>query len=250
MQPYKPTRRSSSIAPILIRGALVVASTLILFLIVDSIVDAIRVPVLRGLPIVESLSSRRQLVARIVELEEEREASRIAREEADMLRKENESLKAELGRQTGISSGVLARVLTVPNRSFYDTIMIDVGASEGVVVGQFVYAFGSILLGTITEVQDHRATVQLFSAPGKQTAGTAEGSDLSITLIGRGAGEYEVRMPRDLGFTLGELISYQSIETAVLAKIEHIATDPRDPFQRLLAKVPVNLNALKFVTVR
>ncbi len=250
MQPYKPTRRSSSIIPILIRGGLVVVATILLFLIIGSIVDAIRVPSLRGPALLQSLSSRKNLLKHIADLEQEKESSRVLREEAAMLRKENESLKMQLGRRVHTSEGVLARVLTLPNRSFYDTIIVDVGSADGVTVEQFVFAFDTILIGTITDVQDHRSTVQLFSAPGRQTSGTAEGSDLSITLIGRGSGEYEVRMPRDLSFTLGELISYQSMETAVLAKIEHIATDPRDPFQRLLAKAPVNLAALKFVMVR
>ena len=129
-------------------------------------------------------------------------------------------------------------------------MVIDAGSAEGVSEGAVAYAFDSIALGTVASLDSHRAVIQLYSSPGRQTSGTAEGSETTITLIGRGGGEYEVRMPRDMHFSIGELISYQSIESAILAKIERIATDPRDPFQRLLAKAPVNLNALKWVIVR
>lgn len=195
------------------------------------------------------LLSKRDLIVKINELETTIASYDERLLQTSLLEEENNTLKAELGREQ-MSGGVLARVVTPPKRSLYDTMVIDAGAREGINEGAMVYAFGSVAIGTIRSVEESRATVELFSAPGRETTGTAEGSDVAITLIGRSAGEYEVRMPRDLSFVIGETISLQSIHTAVLARIEKIATDPRDPFQRLLAKAPVNLNALKFVIVR
>jgi hypothetical protein len=57
-------------------------------------------------------------------------------------------------------------------------------------------------------------------------------------------------LPRDVPFNVGETVSLQSVQVASLAVVEKVVTDPRDPFQRLLAKVPVNLQALKFVVVK
>lgn len=249
MQPYKPYNHSRSIGAPIARAGLVLVAVTLLFLIVDALVTAVHVPSLRSGGVRHVLSSKRDLLRTIEEQDATIASLRIAEETSAMLRKENESLKKELGRSVG-EKGVVARVLTLPNRNFYDTVIIDAGREEGVVEGQLVYAFDTVVLGTVVETTNHRSTVELFSAPGKQTSGTSEGSDLSITLIGRGAGEYEVRMPRDVQFTLGEIISYQSMESVVLARIEHIATDPRDPFQKLFAKIPVNLNTLKFVMVR
>ena len=250
MQPYKTTRRSPLTARYLVKGALVVVSSILFFLIISAVFKMIRTPSLHKPLLSEQLSSKKALIAKIDMLQQSIGESMIANQEAEMLRRENDALKTELGRTVTHGAGVLARVLTLPNRSFYDTIIVDAGRYEGITEGDMAYAFDSILLGTVTDVREHQATVQLFSAPGRQTAGTAEGTDVAITLIGRGAGEYEVRMPRDVQFVIGELISYQSVGVAILAKIEHIATDPRDPFQRLLAKAPVNLAALKFVMVR
>lgn len=146
--------------------------------------------------------------------------------------------------------GKLAHVLTEPNRSFYDTIVIDGGSTIGIHEGQIAYAFDSVALGTVSAVTPTTATVLLYSAPERETPGTSVGSDVTVTLIGRGGGEYEVRMPRDVRFEVGGMIAQQSINVANLARIEKIVTDPRDPFQRLLAKAPVNLQALKWVIIR
>jgi cell shape-determining protein MreC len=158
-------------------------------------------------------------------------------------------LKAEFGRSDHIK-GVLARVVVPPNRSIYDTIIIDAGVDEGITIGQNVFAFGSIAIGTISDVSTNSSTVSLFSASGRQTAGTTTGSDIAVTLIGRGAGEYEVRMPRDIVFEQGGGISTQSLGVHTIATIQKIVTDPRDPFQRLLAKAPVNLQTMKWVIVK
>ncbi|MEK7227937.1 MAG: rod shape-determining protein MreC [Patescibacteria group bacterium] len=196
-----------------------------------------------------STYSKQSLLKKVIALQSELDAKNASLVSLSTLEKENESIKAELERE-GAIKGTLARVVVPPNRSIYDTLVIDIGSDENVAVGQGVYAFGSVALGTISEVLEHSSTVLLYSASNRQTSGTVTGSDLSVTLIGRGAGEYEVRMPRDIVFEQGGVISQQSLSVHPLATIEKIITDARDPFQRLLAKIPVNLQTLKWVVVK
>lgn len=196
-----------------------------------------------------ALWSKRALMSRVVELETTLASYDARLSELALLTEENNALKAQLGR-TPLLQGTLAHVLTLPNRSFYDTITIDAGRSEGIREEQTAYAFGEIALGTISSVSEHSATVLLLSAPQRQSAGTAVGTNVAVTLIGRGSGEYEVRMPRDVHFEVGNQIAYQSVDAVIVATVERIVTDPRDPFQRLLAKAPVNLQALKWVVVK
>ncbi len=196
-----------------------------------------------------AFSSRRALISRINELENTLESQNLAQQTVARIETENQELKAELGRLPE-SKGVLAHVLTIPNRSIYGTFLVDAGAIEGVNIGQVAYAFGTIALGTVTSVTEQSATIELYSTAGRETSGTAEGSQVAVTLVGRGAGEYEVRMPRNVPFDIGSVISEQSATSAILATVEKVITDPRDPFQRLLAKAPVNLQALKWVIIR
>lgn len=194
--------------------------------------------------------SKQSLIKKVVSLQttlDKKNASLIA---LSSLEKENENLKAEFGRSFDKNKGVLARVIFTPNRSLYDTMILDAGSFEGIKEGQIVYAFGDIALGTVSDVQEKSSTVLLYSSPNRETVGNITGSNIAVTLIGRGAGEYEVRMPRDISFEQGGIISAQSLEVHTLATIQKIVTDPRDPFQRLLAKAPVNLQTLKWVIVK
>ncbi len=250
MQPFKRSRRNSSLASIFFRVAGIVLLCVVLIFLFRSVLRNAPGVALQTENVLDQFSSKSELLDKIALLENTIQSYQQGTNEVALIREENESLKRELGRSDVEQKGILARVLTAPNRSFYDTIIVDIGTDQGVTEGQIAFAFDSIALGTVTEVGKNRSKVQLFSAPQRETSGTAEGSDVTITLIGRGAGEYEVRMPRDVSFAVGELISHQSISFAILAKVEKIVTDPRDPFQRLLAKAPVNLNTLKFVIVK
>ncbi len=195
-------------------------------------------------------NSKQSLIKKVLALQSELDSKSASLAILDALQKENQTLKNELGRNVDTHRGTLARVIVPPNRSLYDTLVIDIGYEEGIFVGQNVYAFGSVALGTISDTSAHNATVLLYSSPNRETIGSVSGSDLSVTLIGRGAGEYEVRMPRDIVFEQGGVITDQTIGVHPLATILKIITDPRDPFQKLLAKAPVNLQTLKYVVVR
>ncbi len=195
-------------------------------------------------------NSKQSLIKKILALQSEIDANKASLISLDALDKENQKLKSELGRDISGHKGVMARVIVPPNRSLYDTLTLDIGHEEGAFVGQNVYAFDSIALGTISDTKAHSSTVLLYSSPNRETVGSVSGSDLTVTLIGRGAGEYEVRMPRDIVFEQGGVITEQTLKLNTIAVIQKIVTDPRDPFQRLLAKVPVNLQTLKYVVVK
>ncbi|HWC57443.1 MAG TPA: rod shape-determining protein MreC [Candidatus Paceibacterota bacterium] len=252
MSSFKPkryTHRQSLLRSLAGVGATVAGILLLWFVAQKIFYTTRRIPPIDTATLPDMLLSKRALVKKIASLQATIDANTAALVTAEELRTENDQLKAALGR-TPVPTGVLAHVMTPPNRSFYDTMLIDAGTDDGVNVGQVVYTFDTIALGTVTAVAPDHATVLLFSAPGQTTSGSAQGSNVAVTLIGRGGGEYEVRIPRDVNFSVGDVVTYQSVPTAVIAQIAQIITDPRDPFQRLIAKAPVNLQTLKWVTVR
>lgn len=251
MSQFNTQNRKRSRRPMLVGGVVGIVAIGIIWLIVRSLSARIitSVPTVTGDQVSHAFLSKRALMSRVTELETTIASYDAQLSNLALLEHENAALKAELGR--GIEpKGKLAHVLTEPNRSFYDTLIIDGGSDSGIHEGQIAYAFDSVALGTISAVTPTTATVLLYSAPERETPGTSVGTDVTVTLIGRGGGEYEVRMPRDVRFEVGGMIAQQSIHVANLARIEKIVTDPRDPFQRLLAKAPVNLQALKWVIVR
>jgi cell shape-determining protein MreC len=254
MRRYSPKRKKplaiKAVNPWVLRASVVIG-VLVLIVVATIVVKKVfgKTSPVYGGTIAQHLESKSALISKVNEQQSTLTAYDAEITTLRQLQNENAALKAELGRST-TNKGILAHVVTLPNRSFYDTILIDAGSAEGIHVGSVVYAFNSVALGTVSDVTDHTATVSLYSAAGRQTAGTAVNSDVAVTLVGRGGGEYEVQLPRDVPFSVGDMVSLQSVQVASLAVVEKIITDPRDPFQRLLAKVPVNLQALKFVVVK
>lgn len=164
-----------------------------------------------------------------------------------VLQKENDDLKNILGRNKD-ADVILATILARPGRTLYDTLVLDVG--EGMVsVGDMVFAYGTIPLGTISEVLSKTSKVTLYSTPGVQTEGMISDTNTAVILIGRGNNAFSVKVPRELAITDGTLITLPHISLHILAKAREVVSDPRDPEKIALLEGLVNMREIKFVTV-
>ena len=165
------------------------------------------------------------------------------------LSQENADLKSAMNR-TSTANFTLAAVISKPPHSMYDTIIIDGGSKNGFVTGQVVYADGQNPIGTIDQVLPTSAIVRLYSAPGQQTDARLSPSNIDVTIVGRGGGDFSATVPRDLVVTDGATVVTKDIDQSVLAVYKKITSDSRDPFQTLLLVSPINVNGLAFVEVR
>jgi cell shape-determining protein MreC len=169
--------------------------------------------------------------------------------ERDTLARENADLKLLLHRNTTFRL-TLAAVIDKPPHSVYDTLIIDGGSSAGFGIGQTVYANGSTPIGTIEALLSGSATVRLYSAPGQETPVRLSPSNVDITIVGRGGGNYSATIERGISVEEGATVVTKDINPAVVAVFKKITSDDRDPFQTLLFAAPVNINELSFVQVR
>ena len=162
---------------------------------------------------------------------------------------ENIGLKEILGRKNEKTSMVLATILSKPNQSIYDTLVVDVGAKQGIKIGDTVFAFGNIPVGRISEIYPSSSRIILFSNAGEKTQAIISGKDIFMELVGRGGGNFEMILPRDLTLQKGDQIVLPGINPYVLAIVQTIISDPRNPFTKALLTSPVNIQELKFVEV-
>lgn len=169
--------------------------------------------------------------------------------ERDMLARENADLKQTLGR-TNSAHFILAAVIAKPPHSIYDTLIIDGGTSIGLSVGQIVYANGETPIGFIQAVTANTATVELYSASGEKFDARLSPSNIDVTLIGRGGGNFSATVTHDVVIPDGAIVVTKEIHPYTVALFQKITSDPRDPFQTLLLSAPVNINELSFVEVR
>jgi cell shape-determining protein MreC len=167
----------------------------------------------------------------------------------DLLRAENESLKEILGRKKDERKMVLSAILAKPNQSAYDTLVIDAGENEGIKAGNTVFALGDIPIGRVGEVMPDNSKIILFSSAGEKTQAIIGGNNVFYELTGRGGGNFEMILPRDITVQAGEQAVMPGIYPYVLAKAETTISDPRDPFTKALFVSPVNIQELRFVEI-
>ncbi|MEK7140404.1 MAG: rod shape-determining protein MreC [Patescibacteria group bacterium] len=172
---------------------------------------------------------------------------------------ENLKIREILGRKAEGDKMILAAILGKPNRSPYDTLVIDAGIREGIKNGDLVFALSSIPIGRVAEVYSSSAKVVLFSSWGEKTEvvislGRSQmgeaGQDIFMEVIGRGGGNFEMILPRDLVLENGTEMLLPGIDSLVLGIAETIISDPRDAFQKVLLVSPVNVQELRFVEVK
>jgi cell shape-determining protein MreC len=168
---------------------------------------------------------------------------------------ENASLKEILNRlptQTGKNpktNMVLSAILSKPNQSIYDTLVIDAGANALIKEGNIVFALGNVPIGRVALVYTNSSKVILFSNPGEKTEVVISGKDIFMQVVGRGGGNFEMIMPKDFVLQKGDQVVMPGINNYVLAIVQTIISDPRDPFTKALLTSPVNIQEQKFVEI-
>lgn len=170
---------------------------------------------------------------------------------------ENIKLKEILGRKNEGTVMTLASIISKPNQSLYDTLVIDAGEAEGIKEGSMVFAFGDIPIGRVSIVYPHSSKIVLFSSSGERTQAFIgsksspddKSGDLLLELVGRGGGNFEMIIPRDLILQKGDLAVWPGMHTYPLAIFETVISDPRDPLTKALFVSPVNIQELKFVQI-
>jgi len=168
----------------------------------------------------------------------------------DILSKENEQLKELLGRIAPTTDFTLATILTKPNRSPYDTVVVDIGSDGGITTGMRVYADAHIPLGVVSEVYKDSSLVTLYSNPKYITEAVLQQSNTSVELIGRGGGNFEMIIPQDLSSSQGEQVVLPGLNTEVVAIIDGILSAPTDPIKKVILRSPVNVQSLKWVQIK
>jgi cell shape-determining protein MreC len=157
-------------------------------------------------------------------------------------------LKELLGR-TVFTNTILGAVLVRPNVSLYDTFVIDIGAREGISVGDLIVVSGDTIMGTISEVYNTTSKVKLFSTPGEITRVTIGASAISADAEGRGGGNFQAKLPRDVDVEEGDSVIMPGITQKLFGVVEKVVSNPTDPFKTILFKNPINSAEIEWVQV-
>jgi len=194
------------------------------------------------------LSSKSSLVISIREMEEELRALKSDQFKLSILEKENEELKSLLGRESD-EKIVLGRILSKGLNSPHNTLIIDLGV-KFVQKNNPVLTEQDILIGFIDEVYKNTSKVRLLSAPGAKYPVEIGDNNIVAEASGKGGGNFEIVLPRGVDIKIGDAIISPNLDIEILGIVEWIDTRPQNSFQKIMFKSPVNINELKWVTVK
>lgn len=169
-----------------------------------------------------------------------------------ILKDENIALKEMMGRTSSKHSFLLANILAKPDLSPYDTVVVDTGTNLAVTVGSVVYGNGNLPMGEVSKVMASTSLVTLYSNPGKVTNATLDGSNNSVELVGRGGGNFEMKIPQESVANKGQFVVLPNSTTVtpeIIAIVEEVTGAPSDPYKTVLLRSPINIQDLKWVEI-
>lgn len=145
--------------------------------------------------------------------------------------------------------GILASVYLRPPVSPYDVLGIDQGVAEGVREGMTVLGPGGTPIGRVSEVEESRARVVLYSSVGVSTEGWAGAQKVPVTLTGLGAGAFRASVPREAGVVVGDGVYVPAAGAAPIGSVVSIDSDPSSPIVELHVRPYTNPFSLTWVSV-
>ena len=166
---------------------------------------------------------------------------------------ENAILRSQLGRNPA-EHMVLAGVLLHAPAVAYDTLLIDAGKVEGIAPGDLVYAGGTTLVGSVSEVYDESARVELLSTPGRTyqaflRSGNALSAAIPISVEGQGAGSMRAQVPASTNVSRGDQVIFPGVAGDFAGLVSYVDIDASQSFKTLYLTMPVNPQSLEFVEV-
>lgn len=197
------------------------------------------------------LKDKQDLLYKNKRLLEEINRLKLASIETEVLRQENKDFRRLLNRDTKREL-IVAAILTRPNRTLYDTFIVDVGRRDGVIKGERVFGVGNVAIGSVESVYARTSLISLYSTPGRSTKvllGSVGNELVSAKAVGRGGGDFEIRIPRGIKILKGDAIFSPELDSGIFGTIGEITALPTDSFQTILFSSPINIQSIRMVTI-
>lgn len=188
------------------------------------------------------------LIKEKMDLEAEVTSLKLKEIDYDVLLKENQELKDQIGRSAD-KNLIFARVLSRPPKSPYDTFVIDIGSNQGVVQADRVYLSENVIIGVIKTVTSNTSLVELFSSGNNKQEAILSRTGASYILTGKGGANFQIEVPKDSDVLWGDIFLYPGINSSVIGSVYYIDTNSQSSFKTIYIRIPGNVFQSKSVFV-
>lgn len=145
------------------------------------------------------------------------------------------------------SAYIISRPPSIP----YDILALSKGSEEGIQEGDYVGVMhnGQVsVIGSVHAVFPKTAQVVLFSSPDTSHSVVHMPSNTTLSLLGKGGGEFALDVPRDMQIDVGDVFS-DAVTRLPVATVVSLRRDERDPLQTIYAQLPLSLAKIQCVVV-
>lgn len=149
-----------------------------------------------------------------------------------------------------LSSRLPARVISRPNFSPYDTLLVAIGSNKDLFKpGALIFSAGGVVLGEVDQIYSSSARAVLFSTPGKKISVEVGEEHVQAVAEGQGSGNFKIILPRGVEIKVGDKVVAPAISTDLLGVVGLVDSKPENPFQTIYFKSPLNLYELVWVFI-
>lgn len=198
--------------------------------------------------IIGFFKTKNNLINQNLALQDEISSLKLRDIDYEIILKENQDLKNEIGRHN-IKNPVYSRVLSRPPRSPYDTFVVDVGSVHGVTPADRVYLSDNVIIGLVTTVTQNTSLVQLFSSSGNKQEAIVSRTGASFVLEGMGGANFKLEVPKDTDIIWGDVFLYPGINSSVIATVYYIDSNSQSSFKSIYLRIPGNAFQTKSVFI-
>jgi cell shape-determining protein MreC len=186
------------------------------------------------------------------------------------LASENQALKAQvatLEEQAALSNALQAQVATLSGithlaestpgitapvassfiASPYGTFLIGAGSAEGVTRGALALSDAGVVVGTVSDVSAHAATVVETFAPEHSVDALLDGAP--ITVKGSGGGNGSAQVPNGVTVNPGDAVTAPEYAGRVIGIVGHVDSNPSNAAMQVSIGSPATLSSLQYVYV-
>lgn len=190
------------------------------------------------------LTPKNKLIEKIKSQQKEIEKLKITEISYNELLLNYSNLEKLLSVKENYPNFIFSQVRSSPKQSIYDTIILN----DSFKVGSLVISESGNPIGKIESSNKNSSSVLLFSHAGLETEGFLQDEATPVTLVGKGAGNFLISLPREIKISEGDKIYIYGVKNSI-GKVGLVEFDARDPFQKVFVISYENIFKIKNVLV-
>lgn len=191
--------------------------------------------------------NRTELVAEIEALQSSLSATSGDHLTVRILADENKELRSLLGDEG--EERVLAGIIGRPGVLPYDSLMLDRGAEDGIVVGAPVYIGENTVIGIVKNATAHTALVELATTAGFEATVYIIGPDIYTNAVGMGGGQLRVGVPQGITLSEGDLVVLPAVTSGIYGVVSIVQSEPSRPEQYGYVSPQIPMASIRLVSV-